>query len=203
MTPTTATPSTSRPTYKPTYFPTYTPTYTPTSYPSLSPHSITLITTIAGKGTAGYGGDGSIATNATVNTPTGIVIDSTGNVFFCDYGNHRVRKITVSTGIISTYAGTGGTTDGGDAGAASSASLSNPNGLGMDTSGNLYIGDSGHARVRKVTVSTSIITTIAGTGTAGFSGDGGLATSAKLLGPVGVALDTSGKSFCYALSVTS
>ena len=118
-----------------TDIPTAVPTRTPTYYPSLSPHSITLITTIAGTGTSSFSGDSGQATSATINSPAGIVIDSSGNVYFCDNGNHRVRKITISTGIISTYAGTGSTTYSGDGGAASSAALKYPNGLGIDTSG--------------------------------------------------------------------
>ncbi len=118
--------------------PTPVPTRTPTYYPSLSPHSITLITTIAGTGTGSFSGDGGAATSATINTPAGIVLDSSGNVYFCDHSNHRVRKITVSTGIITTYAGTGSTTYSGDGGVASSAALKNPNGLGIDSSGNTH-----------------------------------------------------------------
>jgi hypothetical protein len=111
----------------------------PTSYPSLSPHSISVISTIAGTGTASYSGDNGDngqATSATMNTPTGIAVDSSGNVYFNEWGNHRVRKITASTGIITTYAGTGSSSYGGDGGVASSAVLYNPDGLCMDSSGN-------------------------------------------------------------------
>ncbi len=106
----------------------------PTIYPSLSPHFISIITTIAGTGTAGYSGDGTQATSATVNGPRGIVIDKSGNVYFSEW-NHRVRKITVSTGIITTYAGTGTSSFDGDGGVASSANLNHPQGLFLDTSG--------------------------------------------------------------------
>ncbi len=111
------------------------PTATPTYFPSLSPHSISVISTIAGTGTGSYSGDGSQATSATLNAPLGIAIDASGNVFFTDQSNHRVRKITSSSGIISTYAGTGTTTYSGDGGVASSATLYGPNGLCIDTSG--------------------------------------------------------------------
>jgi hypothetical protein len=101
----------------------------------LSPHSITIITTIAGTGSASYSGDGGQATSASMNGPAGIAIDSSGNVYFCEYNNNRVRKITVVTGIISTYAGTGSSSFSGDGGIASSAALYQPNGLCIDTSG--------------------------------------------------------------------
>ncbi len=112
-----------------------TPSRSPTYYPSLSPHSISVISTIAGTGTGSYTGDNGQATSATINLPTGIDIDSSGNVYFSDWNNHRVRKITASTGIITTYAGTGSTTFSGDGGVASSASLYKPNGPCLDSSG--------------------------------------------------------------------
>ncbi len=118
--------------------PTAMPTSTPTYYPSLSPHSISIVTTIAGTGTASYSGDSGQATSATLNLPSGIVIDSSGNVYFTEYGNHRVRKITVSTGIITTYAGTGSSSYSGDSGVASSAALNSPDGLCIDASGTLF-----------------------------------------------------------------
>jgi sugar lactone lactonase YvrE len=107
----------------------------PTSYPSLSPHSISVISTIAGTGTASYSGDNGQATSAAINGPTEIAIDSSGNVYFNDHENHRVRKITSSTGIITTYAGTGTASYSGDNGVASSATLYFPDGLCIDSSG--------------------------------------------------------------------
>ncbi len=112
-------------------------TMAPTYYPSMSPHSISTITTIAGTGSSGYSGDGGQATSATMSTASGIVVDQSGNVYFSEYDNNRVRKITVSTSIITTYAGTGASSFSGDGGIASSATLYNPSGLGMDTSGKL------------------------------------------------------------------
>ena len=130
---------TTMPSATPTYVPTAVPsTITPTYYPSLSPHSISIITTIAGTGTDSFSGDGGMATSATISAPSGIVIDTSGNVYFCEYHNNRVRKITISTGIISTYAGTGSSSFSGDEGVASSAALARPNGLCIDTSGNIY-----------------------------------------------------------------
>ncbi len=131
----TAIPTTATPTIIPTVIPTATPSLSPTYFPSLSPHSITIITTIAGTGTASYSGDNGQATSAAIKTPTGIVIDSTGDVYFNDYDNHRVRKITIMTGIITTYAGTGATSHSGDGGVGSSASFNRPNGLCIDASG--------------------------------------------------------------------
>ena len=107
----------------------------PTQYPSISPSSASIITTISGTGIVGYSGDNGDATSASLYNPHGIVIDSAGNVLFNDYRNHRVRKISSSTGIITTYAGTGTAGYDGDMGVASSATLHMPNGLCIDTSG--------------------------------------------------------------------
>ncbi len=190
-------------------------TATPTAAPSLSPHSISVISTIAGTGSAGYTGDGGPATSASLYAPHGIALDSNGNVFFNDIINQCVRKITVSTGIISTYAGTGASSYSGDGGAATSAALHNPNGLYIDTSagnpslipldslvltgshslGSLLIGDQYNNRVRKVTMSTGIIATVAGVGSNGYNGDNIPATSASLYGPTGVVVDSSGNVY--------
>ncbi len=112
------------------------PSVQPTYYPSLSPHSISVISTIAGTGVGGYSGDNGQATSAALNYPTGLVIDSSGNVYFSDTYNNRVRKITSSTGIITTYAGTGASSYSGDNGLASSAALYYPVGLCADSVGN-------------------------------------------------------------------
>ncbi len=132
-------------------------------------------------------------------------------MYFTDTYNHCVRKVTVSTGIITTLAGTGSATYSGDNGPATSASLHYPWGIALDSAGNflvhsynflynlyfvllgyMYIGDWVNNRVRKVTIPTGIITTIAGTGTASYSGDNGQAASATLSSPLGVALDSAG-----------
>ncbi len=118
-----------------TDIPTPAPSVQPTYYPSMSPHSISVITTFAGTGTASYSGDGGQATSATINAPTGIVVDSGGNVYFADQGNTRVRKITASTGIITTYAGTGASSFSGDGAQATSAALFGPSGLCIDSAG--------------------------------------------------------------------
>jgi hypothetical protein len=115
-----------------------------------------------------------------------------GNIYIADHGNHRIRKVTVSTGIISTIAGTGTNGYSGDNGAATSAALYWPSGVVLDTAGDVYIADTYNYRIRKVTISTGIITTFAGTGTNSYSGDNGPATSATLSLPRGVALDSAG-----------
>ena len=116
-----------------------------------------------------------------------------GNIYIADNSNHRIRKVTVSTGIISTIAGTGTASYSGDNGAATSATLNYPFGVGIDTAGNVYIADTYNHRIRKVTISTGIITTFAGSSTSGsYSGDNGPATSAWLYYPFGVALDSAG-----------
>ena len=116
-----------------------------------------------------------------------------GNIYIADNGNSRIRKVTVSTGIISTIAGTGTESYSGDNGAATSATLNYPCGVVLDTASNVYIADTHNHRIRKVTISTGIITTIAGTGTGSYSGDNGPATSAALYHPTKVALDSAGR----------
>lgn len=153
------------------------------------------ITTIAGSGAAGFAGDGGPATGAQFNSPFGITADSAGNLYIADLGNAVVRKIDVSTGTISTFAGNGTVGNAGDGGPATSAELSSPIKLAFDGAGNLYIADQGASVVRKVAAGTGIITTVAGNGTTGFSGDGGLATIAQLDAPNGVAVDSTGNLY--------
>jgi hypothetical protein len=144
------------------------------------------ISTVAGNGSCPYAGDGGAATSASL-WPFGVALDSSGDLYIADALNCRVRK--VSSGTITTVAGTGSCGYGGDGGPATSASLYWPSGVAVGSSGDLYIGDQGSCRVRKVSGGT--ITTIAGTGTCGYGGDGGPATSAGLASPYGVALDSS------------
>jgi sugar lactone lactonase YvrE len=153
------------------------------------------INTVAGDGTAGYSGDAGLATSAEINFPFGLAVDSSRNIYIVDSDNSRIRKVTASTGDITTIAGTGTAGYSGDGGAATSAKLYYPSGVAVDSSGNIYIADTSNSRIRKVTASTGVISTIAGTGTAGYSGDGGAATSAKLNYPIGVALDISGNIY--------
>jgi len=156
---------------------------------------VNRVSTIAGNGTAGYSGDGAKATGATLNLPDYVAVDSAGNIFIADYLNSTVRKIAASTGIITTVAGNGTPGFSGDGGAATSAQLGGPGALALDTAGNLYLSDPSNNRVRKVDASTGIITTVAGNGIAGSSGDGGAATNAELNNPIGIALDSAGDLF--------
>ncbi|WP_030220130.1 NHL domain-containing protein [Streptomyces bikiniensis] len=148
------------------------------------------ISTAVGTGAAGFGGDGGSATAARINYALGAAVDGDGVLYVSDHGNHRVRKVTAD-GKISTIAGTGTAGSRGDGGPAASAQLNRPYGLAVDGAGNLYIADADNHRVRKV-APDGTISTVAGTGAAGFSGDGGPAASARLNLPVAVAVDSTG-----------
>jgi sugar lactone lactonase YvrE len=150
------------------------------------------ITTVAGTRARGYSGDGGAGTKAKLNRPTGVAVDEVGNLYIGDARNHRVRRVNGS-GTITTVAGTGILGFSGEGGAATSARLSFPWELGFD-SGNLFIADSGNHRVRRVDASGTI-TTVAGTGVRGHSGDGGPATAARLKRPGAVAFDGSGNLY--------
>ena len=148
-----------------------------------------VISTIAGTGTAGFSGDGGPATAAQLSHPTDVTLDSGGNIYIVDYSNTRIRRIDAGTGNIATYAGTGTAGFSGDGGLATAAWLNYPTGIALDSANNLYIADFRNDRVRKVTAVDGKIATCAGTGIAGFSGDGGLATSAQLYGPYNITVD--------------
>jgi trimeric autotransporter adhesin len=152
-----------------------------------------VITTVAGSGTEGFSGDGGAATSATLNTPMGVALDAAGNLYIADAFNNRIRKVN-ATGVIRTVAGNGDARFSGDHTAATSASLSAPFGVAVDKVGNFYIADTSNHRVRKVDTSGTI-TTVAGDGTEGFSGDGGAATRGSLNFPTGVTLDRAGNLF--------
>jgi uncharacterized protein (TIGR03437 family) len=149
------------------------------------------IRTVAGNGTQGFSGDNVAAASAALNGPTGVALDSAGNLYVADTSNFRVRK--VSGGVITTVAGNGTAGFSGDNGPATSAELYWPDGVAVDSAGDLYIADSGNNRIRKV--SNGVITTVAGNGTKGFSGDNGPATSAQLYAPFGIALDSAGNLY--------
>ena len=151
------------------------------------------ITTIAGTGERGFGGDGGPATQARLNYPYGVAVDGAGNLYIADLANHRIRKVD-STGTITTFAGTGERGFGGDGGPASQAQINFPTGVAVDEAGNLYIADWSNARIRKVD-GTGTITTIAGTGELGFGGDGGPAIQARLSLPYSVAVDGAGNLY--------
>ena len=145
-----------------------------------------IITTVAGTGTAGYNGDNKPGTSAEVNSPAGLAVDTKGNLYIADYQNCRVRDVNLTSGTISTIAGTGTCATSGDNGAATSASILNPQGLALDGNGNLYIALEQNS-IRVVSLTSGTINTVAGTGTAGYAGDGGLATAALLNTPKSVA----------------
>jgi uncharacterized protein (TIGR03437 family) len=151
------------------------------------------VTTVAGNGTGGFSGDGGPATGAELDGPSGVAVDAQGNLYIADTLNNRVRKVTPD-GTISTVAGNGTSLFSGDGGPAVAAQLSGPQGLALDAGGDLFIADTGNNVVRKVSAGGTI-TTVAGNGTAGFSGDGGEATAAQLNGPAGVAVDSNGNVF--------
>jgi hypothetical protein len=148
------------------------------------------ITTVAGTGTAGYNGDAQSATSAQLNNPAGLALDASGNLYIADAGNHRIRKIT--SGTITTIAGTGTGGYNGDNITAPAAQLQNPYGVFVDNSSYVYIADMGNHRVRVINAGTGNIVTIAGTGTSGYNGDNMTATSAQLFNPYSVTVDASG-----------
>jgi murein DD-endopeptidase MepM/ murein hydrolase activator NlpD/sugar lactone lactonase YvrE len=162
-----------------------------------------IITTVAGNGGFGFAGDGGLATEAPLYNPHGVAVDRSGNIFIADSMNHRVRRVDAATGIITTVAGNGevfGST--GDGGPATQARLAYPTGVAVDAAGNLYIadgtlslGDNVGERIRRVSATTQEISTVAGNGDAGYSGDGGPAINASLNGPRQVAVDSAGNLF--------
>ena len=156
-------------------------------------NSAGVITTVAGNGTAGYTGDGGPATLAEINAPDQIYADNVGNVYFAEYVNHIIRKISTA-GIISTVAGNGTSGYSGDGGQATAAELNNPIGITLDGSGNLYISDFIDNRIRKVNT-LGIISTFAGNGIAGYTGDGVAATATELYHPDYLITDGSGNVF--------
>ena len=152
-----------------------------------------IITTVAGTGSNGFFGDGGPATNAGLASPYGIALDASGNLYFADSGDQRIRKVGTN-GIITTVAGNGGTGFSGDGGAATKAGLNSPWGVALDGVGNVYFADEVNQRIRKVGTN-GIITTVAGNGYEGFYGNGGAASDAELNFPQGVALDGSGNLY--------
>ncbi len=150
-----------------------------------------VITTVAGNGTFGFSGDNGPATSAQVGSPWGVAVDAAGNFYTADFDGRRIRK--VSNGVITTVAGTGTLGFSGDNGAATSAQLNGALAVTVDSAGALYLADSRNNRIRKVF--GGVITTVAGAGTLGFSGDNGPATRAQLAGPSGVAVDSAGNVY--------
>jgi uncharacterized repeat protein (TIGR03803 family) len=159
----------------------------------LNPVTSGMITTVAGDGTNGYSGDGGAATNADLSNPYGVAVDACGNLFIADTYNFRIREVGMN-GVITTVAGDGTNGYSGDGGAATNAGLSDPYGVAVDAFGNLFIADTYNFRIREVGMG-GVITTVAGDGTNGYSGDGGAATNAGLSKPCGVAVDGWGNLF--------
>ena len=151
-----------------------------------------VLSLIAGTGTSGFSGDGGPAVSARLSYPGNLVVDGGGNLYIADWGNDRIRKVNTE-GIISTIAGNGKERFEGDGGPATSASLNGPRGVAVDPAGNVYIADRGNSRIRKVDT-VGLISTIAGNGTSGFSGDGGLATAASF-DAWSLAVDVSGNLY--------
>jgi len=148
-----------------------------------------IITTVAGDGEQGYGGDGGLATAALLDRPAGVAVDSHGNIYIADTHNNRVREVVASSGNIVTVAGTGVAGFSGDGAAATVATLNYPTAVAVDSNGNVYIADTNNHRIREIAGTT--INTVAGDGEQFYSGDGGAATAAGLDSPNGVAVDTA------------
>jgi sugar lactone lactonase YvrE len=151
------------------------------------------ITTVAGTGATGFGGDGGPATAARFDGPRALALDGAGNLYVADDNNDRVRRIDPA-GVITTVAGSGAEGFAGDGGPAVAAQLNHPRGLAVDGRGVLFIADSMNHRVRMVDPS-GMMGTVAGCGRQGFSGDGGSATVARLFEPRGVAVDSAGRVY--------
>jgi sugar lactone lactonase YvrE len=154
-----------------------------------------VITTIGGTGSAGSSGDGGPAVRARFDTPHGIASDPAGNVYVADPPNQRIRRIDAVTGIVTTVAGSGRSGYSGDGGPATAARVRHPKGVEIAPDGSLYIADNNNHCVRRVDLQTGVITTVAGTGSRGFSGDGGPATAARLDEPRNIAFDAAGRLY--------
>ena len=153
------------------------------------------ITTLAGTGQVGASANGTLAKNAQMDRPTAVAFDTAGSLFFADSGTHLVRRIDHATSILTTVAGNGVQGFSGDGGPALAAAIDTPSGLAVDGAGNLYLADTHNQRVRRVDAATGVITSVAGTGQSGFSGDGGAAGMAALRLPRGLALDAAGNLY--------
>ncbi|MES2516034.1 MAG: T9SS type A sorting domain-containing protein [Bacteroidota bacterium] len=153
-----------------------------------------LITTIAGNGVMGFAGDNGPAINASLNYPAGLSFDAAGNLYIADFYNERIRKVNMTTGVITTVAGNGVWGNSGDNGPATLAQVGTPDYLAFDSQGNLYITQGNHHCIRKIDVSGTI-TTIAGTGTSGYNGDNIPAVSAQVDFPVGITIDAQDRIY--------
>jgi sugar lactone lactonase YvrE len=153
------------------------------------------ISRFAGTGTAGASGDGGPALSALFRAPFGLVVSPTNNVLITDSGNSVVRQVSTATGVTTRVAGNYTAGFSGDGGLATAAQLSGPRGIALDTASNVYIADTGNLRIRRVAAATGLITTVAGTGVAGFAGDGGDPTAARFSSLTGLAADSNGNLY--------
>jgi sugar lactone lactonase YvrE len=151
-----------------------------------------IITTVAGTGVQGFDADGNAADTSKLNYPVGLFGDAAGNLYIADRSNHRIREVVAASGLITTVVGTGVAGYSGDAGTPVSARINSACGFGIDPSGTRYIADQGNNCIRKVEATTGLMSTVAGTGVLGYSGDGNSATNAKLSAPAGMVADASG-----------
>jgi hypothetical protein len=142
--------------------------------------STNKVSAVAGTGSAGYAGDGGPATSALLNGPVATAFDSLGNLYISDFNNHAIRKVAAGTGIISTVVGTGVLGFNGDGLSGPATQLYNPDGLNFDSANNLYFCDQHNYRIRVLYAASGKVSTVAGTGISGYSGDGGLATAAQI-----------------------
>ena len=150
---------------------------------------------VAGNGSRGDGGDGDMATEAALRAPAAVAVAPNGDLYIADREGHRVRRVSAATGVIETVAGTGREGFSGDGGVSARARLRAPAGLAVAPNGDLYVADTGNHSIRRIAAATGIITTVAGSETAGFSGDGGLASGARLSSPRGLAFGPTGDLF--------
>ena len=160
-----------------------------------APLRAATVTTIAGTGKAGYSGDGGPALSGLLNNPYGMTIGPDGALYFCEVDNHIVRRLDLKTHKLSSVAGSGKKGYSGDGGPALQATLSAPHEVRLDRAGNIYIAERDNHVIRRVDAKTHVITTLAGTGVAGFSGDGGPASKAQLRQPHSIAFDSSGRLY--------
>ena len=147
------------------------------------------ITTAVGTGERGFAGDGGPAAQALLNGPFDVGFDPSGNLYFSDTFNHRIRRVDARTGVIATVAGNGAAGYSGDSGPALTASFNEPYGIAVDRGGNIYVADRHNHCVRRIDAGSGIVTTFAGSGEAGYGGDGGPAAQAQMVEPNGLGFD--------------
>lgn len=151
-----------------------------------------VLTTVAGTGTQGFDGDAGPATSALLDSPTGVALDASGNLYLADSHNHRIRRVDAASGNISTFAGTGTAASGPDGLSAAATAIDLPTALAFDSAGDLFFADARAHLIRRIDHVSGLVTTVAGNGVQGYAGEGGLATAASLDAPEGLAIDAAG-----------